>query len=53
MAAIGKPATFSHQKAGCIISWLGRTSMMDRGWDFPFLKNFIFRIPGKNKKGMI
>jgi hypothetical protein len=28
-------------------------SMVDRGWDLPFLKNFIFRIPGKDEKGMI
>ena len=26
---------------------------MDRGGDLAFLKNVIFRIPGKNKKGMI
>jgi hypothetical protein len=53
MAAIGKPATLAHQKAGGIIPWPGRTSMIDRGWDLAFLKNVIFRIPGKNEKGMI
>ena len=53
MAAIGKPAPLSHQKTGSIIPWLGKTSMMDRGWGLPFLKNSIFRIPGKNEKGMI
>jgi hypothetical protein len=53
MAAIGKPATLFHQKTGGIVPWLGRKSMIDRGWDLPFLKNFIFRIPGKNEKRMI
>jgi hypothetical protein len=27
--------------------------MMERGWNLAFLKNVIFRIPGKDEKGMI
>jgi len=27
--------------------------VIDGGRDFPFLKNFIFRVPGKNDEGGI
>jgi hypothetical protein len=27
--------------------------VIDGGRDFPFLKNFIFRVPGENDKGSI
>jgi len=52
-SAIGKPAVFSHQKAGCIVTGLRRTSVMERGGDFPFLKEAILRVPGKNEEGNI
>jgi hypothetical protein len=51
--AIGKPAAFSHQKPGCIVTRLRRTSVMERGGDFPFLKEVILRVPGKNEEGNI
>jgi hypothetical protein len=52
-SGIGNPTVFYHQYAGRIVTWLRGTSVIDRGGDFPFLKDFIFWIPGKNKKGMI
>ena len=51
--AVGDPTVFSHQKAGRIIPRLRGTSVIYRGGDFPSLKNVIFRIPGKNQKGII
>jgi hypothetical protein len=53
MAAIGEPTSLSHQETGGIVPWLRRASMIDRGWNLPFLENFIFRIPRKNEEGMI